>query len=130
MTPTVQLGPIVPWPRRLSLPLLLLVFAFRLRSISLRPALFPPAVPLMSHLRIVQPLLILVAQLDLVFLRVRVWPIQFSTAQLARGPFLGLRLEPRPLRTGHNLLAVLHQILALVDLHLSLRQLLLGLLFL
>ena len=99
-----------------------------LRIIGIALALLPPNVALVTLIRIVQALLVLVAELDIVLLDIR--SVQLHSTQLASNLLVLLSLEPGALRPRHDLVAVLHQVLTLGELHLSLGELLLGLLLL
>lgn len=99
-----------------------------LSRLSITLALFPPDITIVSHLRIVKTLLVLIAKLDIASLGIGT--VQFDGTQLARNLLVLLGLEPCPLRPRHDLVSVLHEVLALGELHLRLRELLLGLLLL
>lgn len=96
-----------------------------LSRICITLALLPPDITIVSHLRIIKALLVLVAKLDIALLGIGT--VQLNRTQLARNLLVLLGLEPRPLRPRHDLITVLHEVLTLGELHLSLRELLLGL---
>lgn len=95
---------------------------------SITLTLLPPDLAFMALIRIVKALLVLVAELDIVLLDIRA--VQFHSTQLASNLLVLLGLEPCSLGSRHNLVTVLHQVLTLGELHLSLGELLFGLLFL
>lgn len=106
-----------------------LAFALRcLGEISVTLTLLPPDFAFVAFIGIVKTLLVLVAELDIVLLDIRT--VQFHSTKLASNLLVLLRLEPCTLGSRHDLVPVLHQVLTLGELHLSLGELLLGLLFL
>lgn len=123
-----------PSEARSFLPLTLLALLLTILRIRGRLphslALLPSRVTLQSRSGIIHPFLILVRQLHLVLLtQASFRAIQLCCTLLLCLLLLLLRLKPCPLWPGHDLRLVLHQVLTLGDLHLSLRELFLCLLF-